>query len=339
MFNYPVGVQLFNRPDYARRLLISIKTQSCPVDMGRLFIFIDGFSGSVYQKRGLSDQTVEVESLAQEIFPDATIVKFIENRGIADVQYQLQEMAFSSTETWAAFFEEDIVLEPTYLQELSELINIVDDCESVSKVACFQMLGQSNLPRGYDGFYNGHGTKAFAERKNFFLDKSPMMKAFIALEKRSDIPKHYPTKKSDLIKDSTRLAHLANPNALGTLMRSFNKDLAIDHFLHLSGKLHVVTKPNLATDIGIDGVHSYVVPQVQVGSVNEARRKSTSERKAELLDSLETLDSEAQDFYFVTNRVILDGFMGSLSGKILLQRLYEIVLKKVFDTSRIFKGR
>ena len=106
MFSFPVGVQLFNRPEYAEKVLISLSEQSLALDPNRLFIFIDGFKGSIYESRGSIDKTQEVEDLAKAIFPSATVLRFEENCGIADLHNRLQERVFASNDPWAAFFEE-----------------------------------------------------------------------------------------------------------------------------------------------------------------------------------------------------------------------------------------
>jgi hypothetical protein len=56
-------------------------------------------------------------------------------------------------------------LDPSYLQELLDLISIVNPYPEVAKVSCFQILAShAELLRRYDGYYVGNGTKAIAER-------------------------------------------------------------------------------------------------------------------------------------------------------------------------------
>ena len=328
MFTYPVGVQLFNRPAYAKRVLASISEQSLPVDQNKLFIFIDGFKGSIYQSRGSVDKTDEVESIAREFFPHATVVRYEENCGIADLHNKLQESTFSGSDQWAAFFEEDVVLDKSYLEELSELIDIVDDCDKVVKVACFQILPSlSHLPRGYNGFYPGHGTKAFAERKSFFLAHQFILEEFVFLERLTDISKPFQSIKSSMVKDSFRIASLAGANALGTVICSFNKDLALDSFLHAQGKIHIVTKPNLATDIGIEGIHNYTTPILKVSKSDVRDRQDLLGRRSEFIQALPVLIQESDQYITDNYKVILDGYYTSLSGWAMLQK----ILKKSFN--------
>jgi hypothetical protein len=90
MFKYPIGVQLFNRPRYARRVLESIRNQSLDFDERSLTIYIDGFEDSIYHRKKAKNFTNEVESIALEIFPDAEIKRFNINCGIADLHNRLQ---------------------------------------------------------------------------------------------------------------------------------------------------------------------------------------------------------------------------------------------------------
>ena len=76
MFKYPMGVQLFNRPRYARRVLESIRNQTLDFDDRSLTLYIDGFEDSVYHRKNRTNFTNEVESIAREFFPDSEIKKF-----------------------------------------------------------------------------------------------------------------------------------------------------------------------------------------------------------------------------------------------------------------------
>ena len=297
MFKYPVGVQLFNRPNYARSVLSSLSQQTLAVNPEKIVIFIDGFKGSIYETRGSVDFTEEVESIARHFFPLASIKNFRSNCGVAQLHFKIQEETFKKTQKWGTFFEEDIVLDSTYLQELSDLITITNEFTEIVKVSCFQLAGMHHqLQRGSSGFYNGVGTKAFAERKSFYKSKKPMLQEFIDLEMRMDLPKHTVAKGSSSVKDVARLAELAKPGALGTVIRTFQKDVATDMFLHQQAKLHVVTKPYLATDIGIEGVHGYVSKTVSSNYMPSKGIENTQQRRDELHGTLPTLFDESREY-------------------------------------------
>jgi len=330
MFAYPVGVQLFNRPEYAEMVLRSLKGQSFPIDQARLYIYIDGFKGSIYETKGALDKTKQVEELAREIFPGANVVRFENNCGIADLHNKLQEATFARDDLWAAFFEEDLILDPNYLKELSELIEIVDDSEAVVKVACFQIINSLfHLPRGHNGFYPGRGTKAFAERKSFYLEKAPILKYFVELQKRTDLPKPKVSKRNPFPRDAARLSLLAHPKRLGFLLTHFNKDAVSDVFLQTRGKLHVVSKPTMAIDIGLEGVHNSVQVNLQVPQNHKNSIQSLEMRSTEFHNSLEQIRIEAENEMVTIHRNILDGYFLSLSGKAMLKKVTQKSLMRV----------
>jgi len=330
MFAYPVGVQLFNRPEYAEQVLLSLKAQTLPIDQSLLSIFIDGFKGSIYENRGEIDKTLEVENLARAIFPEATICRFEENLGIADLHNRLQTAAFSGEHSWAAFFEEDLILDPIYLQELSDLIDVVNDTNSVVKVACFQVVNALfHLPRGYNGFYPGRGTKAFAERKSFYLEKLPMLEYFVELQKRSDLPKVVVDSRNPFPRDRARLSFLAAPKNMGTLLNFFEHDAATDAFINSQRKLHVVTKPSLARDIGFDGVHNSVQVNLQASDKEKYMAQNLELRIAQFQTTLPAIKNESDEVIRKIHESILDGYFISLSGRAMLKGVVGKILRRI----------
>ena len=335
MFDFPIGVQLFNRPEYAKNMLESLSNQTIPINQDKLFIFIDGFKGSMYENRGSLDQTYDVAALAKTIFPLSTVVNHQENLGIASLHLKLQQRTFVGPEEWAVFFEEDVVLDPSYLEEIEELIEIVNDCEMVVNVACFQILPTLvNLSRGYDGFYPGHGTQAFAERKKYFLQKAKILEAFIAVEKDLDYAIKYSSKKSSMVKDSSRISKLASFYELGGLINSYNHDLAMNSFLLNNGKLHVVTKPNLATDIGVEGMHHYITPTLGNPKKITVPDLSIEEKKIKFQNSLASIKLEVDQNSYNNYKMLLEGYYTSLSGRAMVTQIVQIFFRKITSAFR-----
>ena len=311
MFQYPVGVQLFNRPEYAERVLRSLKSQRLPIAQNKLIIYIDGFRGSIYETRNVENNTEQISKIASEIFPFAKLVIFEENQGIAALHNALQAEAFLISETWAAFFEEDIVLDENYMSELSELINIVDSVDEVAKVACFQIISSiRELSRGYDGFYPGTGTKAYAERKSFFLEKQKIIERYIALVNDE--------LSSDSVFVNVRKASILG--AEGHLLPFFQKDALVESFLHFEKRLHVVSMPNLATDIGINGIHNYVTPKLKKEQGTIEIEKTIEVRKDEFMMSLPSIRREAVNHIVGIYEEVLKGFHTSRSRKAMLKK-------------------
>lgn len=312
-FPFPIGIQLFNRPEYALRMLTSLRNQTLSFNEEDLIIFIDGYKGSLYENRRVEDQTAEVAFFAQKIFPQAKVVQFSKNQGIAKLRNQLQSLAFEGGAPWAAFFEEDLVLDPTYLAELSELISIVNPYNEVAKVACFQVIDSlRSLPRGFDGFYPGHGTQAIAERRSFFILKQQVILKYIdIIEGEKD--------SYDLFRNSILASEMAS---IGYLLAYFQHDSLEEQFLHSSGKLHVVSKPNLVTDIGFDGVHSYVTEPLQ--SETGIVFQSTSERAQNFEKHMAEIIHEADMNIKKYFKEVLDGFYTSKSRKAMILEILKI---------------
>lgn len=323
MFGYPIGIQLFNRPEYAEKLLVSLKQQKLKADQEKLSIFVDGFPGSVYESRGLADKSTEVKKLASYYFPKANVIGWERNLGIAALHVELQKSIFSTGSEWGAFFEEDVVLEPAYLDELSKLIEIVHDFQQIGKVACFQILPSlSHLPRGYDGFYPGRGTKAFAERKKLFDKKLPMLEEFVNIIGKPDL--NHPS----IDKDSLKIATFASRNFLGQLIPTMDHDIATDFFLRFNDFLHIVSRPYLATDIGFQGVHNSVTPKITVpqttSSANESESRILSFRK-----SIDLITQESEVYAVLSYKKIMDGYYISQSTKKMLKQILQNAFRRV----------
>jgi hypothetical protein len=319
VFEYPIGIQLFNRPEYARDMLNSFKAQTCQLDQSRVFIYIDGFQGSIYERNGLEDRTADVELVAREIFPEAKIVTFSQNCGIAELHNKLQSDTFANFTSWAAFFEEDVILKPSHLEELSKLIAIVQDTQYVVKVSCFQILPSlRNLPRGYDGFYPGRGTQAFAERRTFFIDKQKVLRLFLDLIKSRTI--------SFQFKDPEMSAKLA---LHGLFLPYLQHDSLVEAILSRDGLLHITSMPDLAKDIGSKGVHSYVTSPLDPDLLSNNIFRTFEERVVEFHHSLSEIQRESEEFALSRYIAIFEAFHVSLSRKLLLKKFIQLNGKKL----------
>jgi hypothetical protein len=105
-FPYSISVLLFNRPEYARPSLESLKEQTLPVAADRLLLSIDGYAGSKDEALGRADRTAEVEEIAHDLFPEARIRRALRNIGIARHYALVEQQAFEPRAArWAAFFE------------------------------------------------------------------------------------------------------------------------------------------------------------------------------------------------------------------------------------------
>ena len=133
-FNYPVGLVLFNRPDYAEATLRSLAEQTAHPG-AEIFVSIDGFEGSKDQKLGRPDKTQEVARVVRDFFPTARMLEANANRGIAR-SFRLLELEMLRTQAdWLFFLEEDFVIGENHLASLQNLIDAVQGEDIVGGVS------------------------------------------------------------------------------------------------------------------------------------------------------------------------------------------------------------
>ena len=164
VFPYPVGILLYNRPEYAEQTLAALASQKLAIDQSRLVIVRDGYVGSRDEAFGDPDFTAEVDRLAERFFPDATHIRFEQNCGIAVAYEEMADWCFSGNADWAAFFEEDFVVDQDYTQVLERLI---DATAHVPQVACLSATGDIsvNRNRGWETFYPDRHLWAYVLRR------------------------------------------------------------------------------------------------------------------------------------------------------------------------------
>lgn len=136
-FPYPIGLLLFNRFEYAQKVLESLKAQTLPVDQSKLYISIDGYVGSKAEFQGKPDNTSAIEEMARSLFPNATIRRAEKNLGIAEVYCGLEGSMLEShpDASWIGLFEEDYVLSHDYLSVTAQLSLAAQPIDDIVMVA------------------------------------------------------------------------------------------------------------------------------------------------------------------------------------------------------------
>jgi hypothetical protein len=163
-FPHPIGLLLFNRVEYAQKVLESLKSQTLPVDQSKLCISVDGYAGSKAEFQGKPDHTAAIVDMARSLFPNATVLSATKNIGITEANCLLEENMLKShpDATWLGFFEEDYVLSPDYLSIVDQLISAAQPLDDVVLVAA---TGETLDPvnRGISGVFPiGHLWAYFA---------------------------------------------------------------------------------------------------------------------------------------------------------------------------------
>tara|TARA_B000000557_G_C20743689_1_gene429730 strand:- start:1 stop:906 length:906 start_codon:yes stop_codon:yes gene_type:complete len=129
----PIAVYAYNRPDYLKQVLESLKPQ---VKDAEVFLFQDG-------PRIMTDDKLKVKesvSVFQEYFPDQTVLESECNLGVAFNQKRARNFMLDRHES-AIFIEDDIFINEYYIEQLNLLMDKFQDEKDVAVISCF---GESN---------------------------------------------------------------------------------------------------------------------------------------------------------------------------------------------------
>ena len=279
---WPVGIRLFNRPDYTRKFLESLKTQTVAIDPKRTICFIDGYPKSSDYFLKVPDRTQEVADIVQEYLPEARVIRVERNVGLAKALYTLQDEVFTfERSNWGIFLEDDLILDDTYIEVLEHLIGLAAVSDKIVKVAACQFhLGYQKLPPAPErkNFFIGQGTQAFAEKKTYFQERSSVTTNYLeALNGSSYLHKN-------------REQVFASLAAHGIFNFMGNNDGALDQMIGLFNKLHVVAGKQLLQDIGIQGETSFRYPEIQIPDMRSAIPLATTSN--DLTSALPYLERE-----------------------------------------------
>jgi hypothetical protein len=131
IFDNPINILCFNRPEYLRELLFSMKSQTVHLPADLLHFWVDGFADSKDEMLGNLNNTHEIISTIEGFFPTSHIKTSERNLGIARNYWRAELDSFERLGASSAFFlEEDLVLSPYYF----ELTMKMDSLFSSNKV-------------------------------------------------------------------------------------------------------------------------------------------------------------------------------------------------------------
>lgn len=136
----PIFVMSFNRPDYLKRVLESLRAQrDCDIDRRKIFLFQDGAVNPYSNKRHASDAEIRASiDTFQQIFPHGTVAESPRNLGIALNFERAEKLAFEGMAAEAAIFlEDDLVLNNHYVAILDTLIARFSGNEKVAYLAAY----------------------------------------------------------------------------------------------------------------------------------------------------------------------------------------------------------
>ena len=243
MFAHPVGILLFNRPEYAERVIEGLLKQGTRVDQSKLVILRDGFPGSKYESMGEPDATAEIDRIVKRFLPEAQYIQEQTNIGIGLAIFALTERLFRfPNSAWATVFEEDFVPNPSYLEHLEELIAVLDPHSQVSIVSATGDTKTSRV-RGQHSLYPMDHLWAFATRRSHWEAYRPSFVRFLLSQSQSPYwQRDYATTVLDAARQGMRL--------VGT-----SQDWHRRFFLLERGQIAITTGAKLGNYIGEKGLH------------------------------------------------------------------------------------
>ena len=288
---YPIGIRLFNRPDYTELFLQSLVKQTVELNAQQIICFVDGYPKSTDYYLKVPDRTKEVLSLVEHYLPSATVIHPDVNAGLAQALFTLQTEIFALPNSqWGVFLEDDLVLEDDYLEALVHLTEISAQFPDVVKVsACQTHTGYLKNPPAATrkNFFLGEGTKAIAERRDYFLQRKEITEHYL----HSLVGVAY--RHRDRAKVFSALAQQGIVSVMG------NNDGVQDQMIAYFGRLHIVTDKEKLTDIGLVGESHFVIPEVPVPHAGESEILSlTSQDLERELAHLHNELRVIQDTYF-----------------------------------------
>jgi hypothetical protein len=136
LFQYPINILCFNRPEYLERLFISMLDQTIRIPQDKIFFWIDGYLNSKDQFLNRSDKTDTVKSLIRQYFPNSHAFHSDENLGIAKNYWRAEVNSFEKLGFDAAIFlEEDLVLSQYYFENLIKMSQFFEKDDDVSHLS------------------------------------------------------------------------------------------------------------------------------------------------------------------------------------------------------------
>jgi hypothetical protein len=177
---YPLVVMAYNRPDYLKRVLISIKRSFDHVfpggDYSNVYLFLDGPKNSSISS--LSDECAEVFA---NLFPLSQIYRSSKNIGILNNYTRAEKFVFEELNSdFAYFFEDDLVVGLDYFNVLLHYVNLMKIYPRIAYAACYGENSYPNFIRSSDAITSpdtlGHHWGFVASRVSYFAIKNHLAK-------------------------------------------------------------------------------------------------------------------------------------------------------------------
>ena len=178
-FPYPIGILLFNSPEYSEIVLRSLSSQDIKVDPSRVVITVDGYINSKDEAVGKNNQVDQVIEIAEKYFPNSKIVHNENNQGIAkQFQFLENELFNFPNSEWALFLEHDFELFPNYLRGIDTFVKVANQFDEVVQVDCTGGSAMA-LSRGSNSVYPAGHHWAYALKKSHHFERNFILSEYI----------------------------------------------------------------------------------------------------------------------------------------------------------------
>ena len=123
MVKYPTAIMSFDRPEYLRVVLRSLKAQTAQLADEDVFLFQDGYRHKAGHDLTDPRRIEDSIKIFTEIFPASHVFYSEQNLGVAFNFDRAERFFFEQKNSESAlFFEDDLVLSPFYIQALAHLV-------------------------------------------------------------------------------------------------------------------------------------------------------------------------------------------------------------------------
>ncbi len=248
IFNYPINILCFNRPDYLRELLVSMKMQTVQLPSQLLHFWVDGFAGSKDENLVRENKTNEVMNLIKQFFPDSNVYTSSKNLGIALNYWRAELNSFENMNATSAFFlEEDLVLSPRYFELTLKMDDIFNQDFDVSHLSP-----------------TGDVTESASEMANPFQNSGHfwgyLLRGWHHFERRELICEYlsFIEKQSYFLRGGIEEQILEHFFGRGIALAGSSQDAVKDALRHHFGRISVTTVNPWASNIGVVGEHFQV---------------------------------------------------------------------------------
>jgi len=244
----PVAILSFNRPHYLRRVLNALAAQlGTRMNDRRIYLFQDGalnlFSGARYCEKSTISSCV---SYFKSSFPRGEVFVSDSNLGVALNFDRAERFLFEEQrEPVALFFEDDLVILPTYVGILDSLLEMALKDESIGYVAAY---GNHRAPladqlRRAGEFVRMQHFWGFGVTRRQWIRERPFRESYLDIVREQDYRQ----------RDHRKIDQLFRSWGLG--VPGTSRDVARGHAAILTDAARINTFACFAQYIGARGVH------------------------------------------------------------------------------------